>query len=123
MALPQFIKAGVPTVTLSKEYTFPDVSPKIMNQFIGISDANTVQVAIIGAPLTTIMLSFQQLTTVDRDNLEAFFANPLVYYSKYEFTFVDAHSVSHNVRFLEPQFALPLVSHNNVSFEMVLTKV
>ncbi len=123
MANPIFSKTGVTSVTLSKSNLYPNVQPLVLNQFVGISDANTVRVASIGDPLRTIVLVFEQLTRTDRDALEAFFADPLVNYGEFSFTFTDASSTVYVVQFLEPALALPEVTDNNVKFEMILTIV
>lgn len=122
MALPQFVQGDM-VVELSREPAFPDVRPLVLNQFVGVSDANTFYVASVGTPVRTILLNFQQLTYDDREQLEAFFANETVNYGQFPFTYIDHNTTSHTVRYLEPQFALPAISHNNVSFEMVLTVV
>lgn len=123
MPLPQFVKSGVPTVELSRVSGFPDVEPLVLNQFVGVSDANTVKVASLGPPMGTIVLQFKQLTRTDRANIYAFFDHPLVNYGRNAFTFIDNFGVSHSVQYLEPQLALPLVSKENVSFDLILTKV
>ena len=123
MALPTLSKAGVPTVTLSRANVFPNVRPKVLNQFVGVSDDNTIRVASVGPPLTTIVLKFEQLTNTDRASIEAFFANALINYGQFSFTFTDAASNAYTVRFLEPQLALPEVTDENVQFDLVLTVV
>lgn len=125
MALPQLVKAGVSIspLTLTRAALFPRVEPQILNQFVGVSDANTVQVSVLGAALETISLQFQQLTPADGANIKAFLSDPLVNYGENEFTFIDSNSVSHTVRYLEPQVALPEETSDSVSWELILTKV
>jgi hypothetical protein len=125
MALPQLVQAGVSIspLTLTRAAIFPKVEPQILNQFVGISDANTVQVSVIGGALETISLQFQQLTPADGANIKAFLADPLVNYGENAFTFIDSDSISHSVRYLEPQVALPEETSGNLSWELILTKV
>jgi hypothetical protein len=125
MALPQLVQAGVSIspVVLTRAAVYPKVQPLVLNQFVGVSDANTIQVSVIGAALETISLQFTQLTPADGTLIKAFFADPLVNYGEFEFTFIDADSVSHTVRYLEPQLALPEETDSNVSWELILTKV
>lgn len=125
MALPQLVKAGVSIspVVLTRGSIFPKVSPLILNQFVGVSDANTVQVAVIGSPLQTISVQFVQLTTQDATNILAFFNDAAVNYGQEEFTYVDEDSVSHTVRYLEQEFVVPEESDNSFSWEAVFTKV
>ncbi len=115
-----FSKVGFTTVTLSKANVYPKVLPKVLNQFVGISDDNTIRVAILGPPIQTIPLQFRQLSSIDRDALDAFFT--AIEYSD-EFVFTDAGGTPHTVRLLEPNFALPEVFDDNVQFDCVLTKV
>jgi hypothetical protein len=123
MALPTLSKGGVTTVTFSRSNVYPSVSPKVLNQFVGISDANTIRVASVGPPLQSIVLHFELLTREDRDNIETFFADSLVNYGQNTFQFTDANETVHNCRFLDTQLALPEVTDDNVSFELTLTKV
>lgn len=123
MALPRFEKAGVAPVTLSRANVRPKVSPRVFNRFVGISDANTVKVATVGPPLQSITLSFRQLSETDRKNVEDFLSHPFVNWGAETFQFIDADGVSHNVKFLEPQYADPEVSADNVSIDLILTKV
>lgn len=125
MALPQLVKVGVSVspVVLSRSAIFPHINPIVLNQFVGVSDANTVQVAVIGAPLKTLSRQFQQLTPVDAANVLAFFEDPLVNFGQFEFTYIDTAGTSHNVRYLEPQLVLPEDSDENFSWDVVLTKV
>ena len=125
MALPQLVQAGVSIspVILTRAAIFPKVQPLVLNQFVGVSDANTVQVSVIGPALETISLQFQQLTPADGALIKAFLADPLVNYGEFPFTFIDADSVSHTVRYLEPQLALPEETDSSISWELILTKV
>jgi len=125
MALPQLVKAGVSVspVTLTRAPVYPRVEPVILNQFVGVSDANTIQVAVVGAPLKTLALQFQQLTPLDAANILAFLEDPLVNFGQNPFTYIDSLEVSHPVRWLEPQLALPEESDENFSWEPVFTKV
>jgi hypothetical protein len=125
MAAPQFVKTGVSVSPLvfSRAAVYPKVEPLILNQFVGVSDANTVQVAIIGPPLETISLQFQQLIADDVTNIKAFFADPLVDYAANEFTFIDSDGISHTVRYLENQLAMPEESNGQFTWELILTKV
>lgn len=119
--LPSFSKPGVMTVTLSRGSLFPRVQPKVLNQFVGISDDNTIRVAVIGPPLETIPLEFKQLTVTDKALIEAFFS--AINYGASEFVYMDEMGVGHAVRYLEPTLALPEVSEDNVEFTLMLTKV
>ena len=119
--LPTFSKSGVSTVTLSRVNVYPNVKPRVLNQFVGISDANTIKVAVVGKPLQTILLEFQQLTLEDRDNLEVFFTDPLINFGQSPFTYTDFAGVPYTVRYIEPQFALPETTDNDVAFELILT--
>lgn len=125
MANPTFTKSGVSVspLVLSRDALMPFVRPRVLNQFVGVSDANTVKVASVGAPLETIVIQFAQLTRTDRDNIIAFLADPLVNYGENSFTYTDSDGVSSTVRFLDTELALPEDSDNNVSWELVLTKV
>lgn len=123
MASPTLSKTGVTTVTFSRANVYPHVMPRILSQFVGVSDANTVRVAKVGPPLQTIVLDFEELTVEDREAIEAFFTDPLIDFGMYTFQFTDRNGVVYNVRYLEPQFALPEVTHDNVKFEMILTIV
>lgn len=120
---PTLSKAGVATVTFSRANVYPHVMPRILNQFVGISDDNTIRVAKVGPPLQTIVLGFEQLTRDDRDHLEAFFSDPLIDYGLYTFQFTNHLGVVYDVRYLEPQFSLPEVTDNNVRFQLILTIV
>lgn len=120
MSLPTFSKVDVTTVTFSKANVYPIVSPRTLNQFVGISDNNTIRVAVLGPPLEVILLQFRQLTRDDRSNLIAFFE--AIDYSD-EFTYTDTVGAPFTVRLLEPNFTLPEVVDNNVSFDITLTKV
>jgi len=121
--LPMFVKSGVPTVTLTQANVYPNTKPKVLNQFVGISDSNTVYVSVVGEPLQTIVLNFEQLTVADAEALDAFFSNPLVNFGESEFTFIDSKGNSYTCRYLEPSFAIPEVSDDNVKFDMILTIV
>jgi hypothetical protein len=123
MPLPQFIKAGVETVTVSRLNTFPAANPKVLNQYVGISDANTVKVAVFGTPLGSIPLTWEGLTQTDLNNLTAFFEDPRVNYGKNPFTFMDSLGVSHTVQYLEPQWAPMKSSANNGQLNIILTVV
>jgi hypothetical protein len=121
MPLPTFSKVGVTTVTFSQPPVFPAADPLVLNQFVGVSDFNTIKVASIGPPLRTLNLRFEELTRTDKANLEAFFANPLVNYGQGSFTYTDHIGIARTVQFLDQQLAMPEVSDNNVSAEFVLT--
>lgn len=125
MALPQLSQSGVSIspVTLSRAEIFPSNEPLVLNQFVGVSDANTIQVVVIGPPLETIALQFDLLTAQDNANIRTFFADPLVNYGQFPFTYIDAEGTSHTVRWLEPQIVLPQESDGNYSWEPVFTKV
>lgn len=123
MANPVLSKTGVTSVTLSQANVYPSVSPKLLNQFVGLSDSNVVRVAKVGPPVETLLLSFEHLTREDKANLEAFFANPLVDYGLYTFQYTDHNGTTYDVQNLEPQFAIPEVANNNVKFDIVLTIV
>lgn len=114
-----FSKDGVTTVILSQEPTYPRTLPKTHNRFIGVSDDNSIQVANIGPSLQTIPLQFRQLTRVDGDNLDAFFTEV----GASEFTYTDNDGAEYQVQNLDPTFAVPEVSFDNVQFEVILTRV
>ena len=123
MGLPTFSKEGVPTVILSRPPVFPEVRPLVLNQFIGLSDLNTIYAVRVGPPVETIVLNFEQLTRIDRENIRAFFAHPLVNYALNVFQYTGPDGVTLNVRFLEPQLVLPQISNDNVRFDIILTLV
>jgi len=123
MALPTLSKAGVTTVVISKAPTFPGAEPLTMNQFVGVSDDNTIRVFSLGPAKRTLQLVFEQLTTLDRVNIEAFFNNLLVNWGVNDFTYTDENGTATIVRNLQPEFAPQLLSDDNWSVTLVFTVV
>jgi len=99
---------------------FPSSTPIVTNQFVGISDDNTIRVASISGPVKAMPLQFRQLSRTQRDALIGFFE--AIDYSG-EFTYTDHLGTEHLVRMLESTLAFPEISANNVQFDCTLTKV
>lgn len=121
MAFPTFSKTGVTTVALSKGSTFPSGTPLTPNQFVGVSDANSVRVYSLGLPKRQLEAVFEQLTRNDVTALEAFFNDPLVNWGVGTFTFTDEDSTAWTVRFLQPVFDPRQVSDNNFALTLTFT--
>lgn len=121
MAAPIFDKTGVPAVTFTRARTYPVGDTWVPNQFVGVSDANTIRVASLGSPRQLIGMTFDQLDRSDRTALLAFFQNPKVNWGLYSFTLTDEDSNSYTVKFLEPEFRMPEETDDNVSLTITLT--
>lgn len=120
---PTFSKAGVTTVTLSSGATFPYNDPRIPNQFVGVSDDNTIRVAVLGSPRKVLVIPFEQLTATDKAAIIGFLENPLVNYAQASFTYTDEDGVAATVRFLQPELSLPEQSKTVASGTLTLTVV
>ena len=123
MANPTLSKTGVPTVTLSRAPVFPLVDTQIPLQFTGFSDSGIPFVATIGRPRRIITLNFEQLTELDRTNILAFLENNLVNFGQNSFTYTDHDGQATEVRFLDEQVSLPVVSADNVTWQVTFTVV
>lgn len=121
MAKPFLSKTGVTSVFLSKASTFPSGSPLTPNQFVGVSDANTVRVFSLGVPKRQLEVIFQQLTSTDITALENFFNNSLVNWGVNSFTYTDEDATAWTVRFIQPVFDPQLVSDNNYNLQVTFT--
>lgn len=116
-------RSGVTSVTFSRATTFPSSQPRVPNQFIGISDDDTVRAASISTARRIITLEFQQLSKLDRTNLEAFFEDPGINWALNSFTLTTEFGTQFTVRFLESEFVMPDISEDNVSLSLNLTVV
>lgn len=123
MAAPSLSKTGVTTVNFSKASTFPSGDPLTINQFVGVSDDNTIRVFSLGEPKQTLEVIFEQLTVSDIVAIKAFFNNPLVNWGVNSFTYTDEDSTAHTVRYLQPTFDPQVVSDDSVSLTLVFTVV
>lgn len=123
MAIPILSKTGVTTVNLSKASTYPSSTPLTMNQFVGVSDDNTVRVFSLGTAKRTVNVVFEQLTAADITLLEAFFTDPLINWGVGQFQYTDEAGTVFNVRFLQPIFDPQEVSDDNFSLTLVFTVV
>lgn len=123
MAAPSLSKAGVTTMTFTKASTFPSAEPLTINQFVGVSDDNTIRVFSLGVPKRTLTVIFEQLTPFDITDLEAFFNDPLVNWGVNSFTYTDETGNARTVRYLQPTFDPEQVSDENYSLTMVFTVV
>lgn len=123
MAAPTFSKPGVTTVTLSTGATFPYADPRIPNQFIGVSDNNTVRSATLSARRKLLVIPFEQLNEIDKTNIIGFLENPLVNYAQASFTYTDEKGVAATVRFLQPELSLPEDATDNISGTLTLTVI
>lgn len=121
--LPTLSQNGVPTVTLSRGNVFPSNDPIIPNQFVGFTDAGTVQVAVVGAAIQTFVLQFEMLTLDDRNNVLAFLTNALVNFSQFSFTYTDAIGIAKTVRYLEQSWSMPAEAEAVFSWQVVFTLV
>ena len=121
MAAPQFSKAGVTSVNLSKASTFPSADPLRINQFVGISDDNTIRVFSLGPPKQSLLVVFEQLSLTDITAITAFFNNPLVNWGVNSFIYTDEVLTGHTVRFLQPEFNPQQVSDDSYTLTLIFT--
>lgn len=121
MAIPTLSKTGVTTVQLSKASTFPSAEPLTPNQFVGVSDDNTIRVFSLGPAKQNLNVIFEQLTLTDVNAIIAFFVDSLINWGVNSFTYTDEESTAFTVRFLQPIFDPQQVSDDNFSLNLTLT--
>jgi len=121
MAAPSLSKTGVTTVNLTKASTFPSSDPLTMNQFVGVSDDNTIRVYSLGLPKRSLNVVFEQLTPQDITDLEAFFNNSLVNWGVNSFTYTNELGEAITVRYLQPVFDPQQVSDENFALSLTFT--
>lgn len=123
MPKPTFSKTGVTTVTLSSGATFPYNDPRVPNQFVGISDANTIRTATLGPRRKLLVVPLEQLDAADKAAIIGFLENPLVNYAQASFTYTDEKGIAETVRYLQPEFSLPEIAEDNVAGTLTFTVI
>jgi len=121
MAYPQFVKAGVPTVTLTRGQTWPAQTSIETGQVVALTDG-MLALALKFAPTRpryTVQLG--GLSQSDFDALWAFLWHPLIDGSQQPFTWVDERGVSRTVRWLlDTAFTWEETSSGRLSVTLVL---
>ena len=92
-----------------------------MNQFVGVSDSNTIRVYSLGLPKRSLNVVFEQLTPQDITDLEAFFNNSLVNWGVNSFTYTNELGEATTVRYLQPVFDPQQVSDENFALSLTFT--
>ena len=98
MALPQFQKSGVTTVTLEKGRSLPLSEPINPAQNIGIAGGGQVKVANFGTAEQLRQVVITNVSETNRNAVLSFLQHANVNYSQNSFTFVDENSTSRTVR-------------------------
>lgn len=102
MSYPRFTKAGVPTVMFSRGDAFPRPTPADERQLTGESDAGTLRIATLRAPISYLVCNFSGKTALPEGDylaLEAFLTHPLVQLRANPFTFTDVDGAVYTVRY------------------------
>ena len=125
MALPTFVKSGVPTMAFSRAENFPRVLAGEEGQLIAESEAGTVRIATTHDPIEFFTLNFAgqtRLPTADYDAMRAFFLNALVNLRANTFTWNDTDATARTVRYWEGLYSFTLSSSGFYQGTLVLRK-
>lgn len=98
--LPQFVKAGVPTVTLTRGQTWPVQASIETGQVVALTDGAAALALKFALPRTRYTVQLVGLSQSDFDALWVFLWHPLIDGSQQPFTWVDERGVSRQVRWL-----------------------
>jgi hypothetical protein len=100
MSFPQFVKAGVPTVTLTRGQTWPAQTSIETGQVVALTDGAAALALKFALPRWRYTVQLVGLSQSDFSALWAFLWHPLLDGSQQPFTWVDELGVSRQVRWL-----------------------
>jgi len=125
MALPSLSKSGVTTMTFSRGDAYPRPQLGDDGQLIGESEAGTIRIATLRAPVEFITLNFAgqtRIPTADYVALKAFLQDPLINFRANTFTFTDVDASTATVRYFEGFYGFSLTSSGLYQGTLVLRK-
>jgi hypothetical protein len=119
--LPQFVKEGVPPVTLGRGQMWPAQSSIETGQVVALTDGTQALAYKFAVPRPRYTVQFTGLSQGDFDALWAFLWHPLVDGSQQPFTWIDERGVSRQVRWLlDTAFTWEETSAGRLSVTLVL---
>lgn len=101
MAFPSFSKQGVTTVTFSQGILAPQVIDEGPRQIVNEAEDGSQSVYTLSGPVLTHLLAFQDMPSADHDALLVFLRDDAIDYTGNTFTYTDADSVAHTVRYID----------------------
>jgi len=120
MALPEFQKTGVTTVTFDRGRVFPISEPIEVYQHRYDTEGLNTKVISYNVQNDFINAPFTGLSAANKTALETFFQHVNVNWSESDFTFVDENSQSRTVRLWQDRFNMVENSPNRFSVSFLL---
>lgn len=122
MAYPQFSKAGMATLVLSRGNVYPDRHAYTPRQLVARSEAGQTRVATLSEPDELFPLVFERLPLVDYNALRAWLADPRINWQASSFTYTDTAGVATVVRYADATFDLAQVAPGRFSGTLTLRR-
>jgi hypothetical protein len=120
MALPQFVKTGLTTITWTRSYILPYQRPLKPRQRVGRTDGGQFYVATLGSADQEFILQFEQMPATDWALATAWLNSTTINWAANTFTFIDTAGTSYTVRCLD--FEDEQVGDDNYRFRFHLVK-